>query len=74
MQRAAANLQALGSQAALTGPAARGDTAVVQAQTTALTAHDATLGEAYAALSILAARLAQHGTVTQSEDQDSTPK
>ena len=74
VQRAAANLQALGSQAALTGPAARGDTAVVQAQTTALTAHDATLGEAYAALSTLAARLAQHGKVIHPENQDSTPQ
>ena len=74
VQRATANLQALGPQAALTGPAARGDTAVVQAQTTALAAHDAALGEAYAALSTLAARLAQHGKVIYPENQDSTPQ
>lgn len=58
MQRAAANVQALGPRAALTGPAARGDVAVVQAQLAALAQRDATLGQAYAALSALAVRLA----------------
>jgi predicted short-subunit dehydrogenase-like oxidoreductase (DUF2520 family) len=64
VQRAAANLQALGPRAALTGPAARGDVAVVQAQATAMAARDATLGQAYAALSELAGRLAAGATVT----------
>lgn len=63
VQRAAANVQALGPQAALTGPAARGDVAVVQAQLAALAQRDATLGQAYAALSALAARLAGGGPV-----------
>jgi predicted short-subunit dehydrogenase-like oxidoreductase (DUF2520 family) len=53
----------LGPAAALTGPAARGDVAVVQAQTAALAEADALLGQSYAALSALAARLAQHGQV-----------
>ena len=51
-------MQALGPGAALTGPAARGDVAVVQAQLAALAQRDATLGQAYAALSALAVRLA----------------
>lgn len=63
VQRAAANLRALGPQAALTGPAARGDTAVVQAQAAAMAACDPALGQAYAALSALAARLASGGPV-----------
>lgn len=61
VQRAAANLQALGPQAALTGPAARGDTAVVQAQGAAMATRDPALGQAYAALSTLAGRLARDG-------------
>lgn len=58
LQRVAANVQALGPRAALTGPAARGDVAVVQAQGEAMAGRDAALGQAYAALSVLAARLA----------------
>ncbi|MBQ0930180.1 Rossmann-like and DUF2520 domain-containing protein [Ideonella alba] len=58
LQRAAANLQALGPRGALTGPAARGDTRVLTEQGAALTAHDPVLGQAYAALSELARRLA----------------
>jgi len=60
---AASNVLTLGPAAALTGPAARGDVAVVQAQTAALAEADALLGQSYAALSALAARLAQHGQV-----------
>lgn len=63
VQRAAANVQNLGPQGALTGPAARGDVAVVQAQLAAMAQRDATLGQAYAALSALAARLALGGPV-----------
>lgn len=59
VQRVAANVHELGPRAALTGPAARGDHAVVQAQAAALSARDPALGAAYAALSTLAERLAQ---------------
>lgn len=55
------NLLRLGPAAALTGPAARGDTAVVQAEITAMQARDPALAQAYAALSTLAARLAREG-------------
>lgn len=60
---AADNVLALGPRAALTGPAARGDAAVLQAQGAAMAARDARLGEAYAALSVLAGRLAREGRV-----------
>lgn len=56
-QRAVDNVGRLGAQAALTGPAARGDLAVVQAETQALAALDGDLAAAYAALSALASRL-----------------
>ena len=58
MARAAANLAALGPRAALTGPAARGDTRVLAEQGAAMAALDPALGQAYAALSELARRLA----------------
>ncbi|MCA0177486.1 MAG: DUF2520 domain-containing protein [Proteobacteria bacterium] len=56
-QRAVDNVGQLGAQAALTGPAARGDLAVVQAEIQALAALDSDLAAAYAALSALASRL-----------------
>jgi predicted short-subunit dehydrogenase-like oxidoreductase (DUF2520 family) len=52
------NLIQLGPQGALTGPAARGDSALVAAQGTAVTQWNAEAGEAYRALSALAADLA----------------
>jgi predicted short-subunit dehydrogenase-like oxidoreductase (DUF2520 family) len=52
------NIQALGPAGALTGPAARGDVALVQRQGEAVTEWNATAGDAYRALSQLAARLA----------------
>ena len=52
-------LLALGPAAALTGPAARGDTALVERQGQAITALDTEAGAAYAALSAMAARLAR---------------
>ncbi len=58
---AADNVLALGPHAALTGPAARGDSAVLTAQATAMQQRDADLGAAYSALSTLAQRLAQTG-------------
>lgn len=61
VQRAAANLARLPPAAALTGPAARGDARVLQAQGQAVAHRDAVLGQAYAALSELASRLARQG-------------
>jgi predicted short-subunit dehydrogenase-like oxidoreductase (DUF2520 family) len=62
------NLLALGPAAALTGPAARGERAVVEAETAALAALDPVLAQAYQALSILAARLASQGSVLAAGD------
>jgi len=53
-----ANIGLLGTQAALTGPVARGDRATVQAEIAAITQMDADVGQAYRALSLLALRLA----------------
>jgi predicted short-subunit dehydrogenase-like oxidoreductase (DUF2520 family) len=61
LRNAVDNLLALGPAGALTGPAARGDTALVQCQGQAVAAHDAQAGAAYEALSTLALRLARHG-------------
>lgn len=52
------NVLALGPKGALTGPASRGDCALVQAQTEHLSTLDPTMGEAYLALSQLAAKMA----------------
>lgn len=52
------NIVTLGPAGALTGPAARGDLALVQRQSEAVSAWNATAGEAYVALSQLAAKLA----------------
>ncbi|MDR5806083.1 DUF2520 domain-containing protein [Caballeronia sp. LZ001] len=57
------NVLALGPRDALTGPAARGDRAVVEAQSRAIAAWDEVWREAYDALSVLAARLGRTGTV-----------
>ncbi len=59
LRNAVANITALGPQAALTGPAARGDTAAIARQGAAVAAWDAQTGAAYDALSALALRLAQ---------------
>jgi pyrroline-5-carboxylate reductase len=53
------NVLAMGPAKALTGPAARGDTAVVQAQGEVVKQWNAPAGEAYALLSQLAAELKQ---------------
>lgn len=58
LRNAVANITALGPQAALTGPAARGDTAAIARQSAAVNAWDAQTGAAYDALSALALRLA----------------
>jgi predicted short-subunit dehydrogenase-like oxidoreductase (DUF2520 family) len=59
LRNAVANITTLGPQAALTGPAARGDTAAITRQGEAVAAWDAPAGAAYEALSTLALRLAQ---------------
>jgi predicted short-subunit dehydrogenase-like oxidoreductase (DUF2520 family) len=61
LQQVSDNVQALGPRAALTGPAARGDAAVLAQQGAAMTARDPVLGEAYRSLSALAGRLASQG-------------
>ncbi len=61
LRNAVDNLLALGPTGALTGPAARGDTALVQRQGQAVALWNAEAGTAYAALSALAARLARDG-------------
>jgi predicted short-subunit dehydrogenase-like oxidoreductase (DUF2520 family) len=64
-RNAAANVVALGPTDALTGPASRGDRAVVDAHSQAIGEWDAVSREAYDALSTLAARLALTGKVCQ---------
>lgn len=59
LRHAVANITTLGPQAALTGPAARGDTAAIARQGAAVAAWDAQTGAAYEALSSLALRLAR---------------
>lgn len=59
LNNAVTNIVALGPQAALTGPAARGDTALVARQQQALADWNPQVGEAYATLSQLATRLAR---------------
>lgn len=59
LNNAVNNIVALGPQAALTGPAARGDTTLVARQQQALADWNPQVGEAYAALSQLAAQLAR---------------
>lgn len=59
LRNAVTNITARGPQAALTGPAARGDTIAIARQAAALSAWDPQTGAAYEALSALALRLAQ---------------
>jgi predicted short-subunit dehydrogenase-like oxidoreductase (DUF2520 family) len=67
LQNSVNNITALGPQAALTGPAARGDLALVAAQSEAVLQWNNTAGQAYQALSVLARALAQR------QAQASTP-
>lgn len=62
------NLLALGAAQALTGPAARGDTAVVTAQAAVVDQWNPVAAQAYRALSTLAVSLKQHGTTLPSSD------
>ncbi len=61
LRNAVDNLLALGPAGALTGPAARGDSALVQRQGRAVAQWNEQAGAAYAALSELASRLARDG-------------
>ena len=63
LQNAVNNITTLGPQAALTGPAARGDSALVAAQGQAVQQWNASAGQAYQALSALARQLAQRQPV-----------
>lgn len=65
LRNAVDNVLALGPTGALTGPAARGDAALVQRQGQAVSDWDPTAGEAYRALSELARRLAREGKLHQ---------
>ena len=58
LRNAVDNITRLGPQAALTGPAARGDTAAITRQAQALHTYDPQVGAAYEALSALALRIA----------------
>lgn len=58
LAKAVANITSLGPAAALTGPAARGDTAAIARQALAVNAWDTQAGAAYEALSALALRIA----------------
>jgi len=61
LRNAVDNLLALGPAGALTGPAARGDTALVRRQGQAVAQWNASAGAAYEALSALAGELARNG-------------
>jgi len=61
LRNAVDNLLALGPAGALTGPAARGDTALVHRQGESVAQWNPQAGAAYAALSELATRLARDG-------------
>lgn len=65
LRNAVDNVLALGPAGALTGPAARGDSALVDAQGRAVQQWDAVAGDSYRALSELARRLAQEGKLRQ---------
>ena len=64
LQNAVANITRLGPQGALTGPAARGDTAAIARQAEALAQWDPAAGAAYSALSALALRMANTSSTT----------
>lgn len=71
LQGSVQNLLALGPARAITGPAARGDQAVVNAQGALVSQWHPEAGELYQRLSVLARRLATTGVTTMSEQADS---
>lgn len=64
------NALSMGPQAALTGPAARGDWDVVRRQGDAVSAWHPEAGEAYRSLSLLARRLKQKGSTQIRADEE----
>ena len=70
LQKAAQNISAQGAAKALTGPAARGDAALVELQGKAVAEWNVQAGLAYSALSQLAAQIAKDGTI-HSQNQNS---
>lgn len=71
LKNSVANITSLGPQAALTGPAARGDLALVTVQGQAVLQWNEDAGQAYRALSALARQLARRQP-TNFFDQDAT--
>ena len=67
LQGSVQNLLALGPAKAITGPAARGDTAVVNAQASVITQWHPEAGEIYKRMSVLARRLATTGSTSGSD-------
>ena len=67
LQSTVTNVVNLGPAQALTGPAARGDSAVIEAQGEIVAKWNPLAGEAYRTLSLLARRLAQSGTSSQQD-------
>lgn len=73
LRNAVQNITTQGAVQALTGPAARGDTAVVALQGEAVADWQADAGQAYRALSTLAGRIARDGFIVDTphhKDQD----
>jgi len=64
LKNAVANITRLGPHGALTGPAARGDTAAIARQAEAVAQWDEAAGAAYSALSALALRMANTSSTT----------
>ena len=69
LTNAVANINALGPQGALTGPAARGDVAAIARQGEAVAAWSGDAGAAYAALSALALQMAQARVPSEASDK-----
>ncbi len=74
LQNAVNNIQTQGAAQALTGPAARGDMALVALQGKAVTTWNAQAGQAYAALSQLASHMASHLAQKTTESTDNKVK
>ena len=72
LQGSVHNLLALGPAHAITGPAARGDQAVVNAQADHVSQWHPEAGELYQRMSVLARRLATTGVTTLSEQSNSS--
>jgi predicted short-subunit dehydrogenase-like oxidoreductase (DUF2520 family) len=73
LRNAVDNITRLGPQAALTGPAARGDVAAITRQAQALHDHDPQVGAAYEALSALALRIAAQTPATTAPQHTPPP-